>query len=178
MRNRVFLGCGQTLRFAVPFAVVTVCLYLIGERFDFALLASIPDRLGSIPLWALLLSLALTAISFWAVGKNEQVAHTYLQTGISGRHADLGLRRRYRRDRALAHPAFAYGNTGRFRLLCRLRFLPVILCSCRSFGMSLSARAGLDTSCCVVGPFVRANRPDRAVLFSSVKREGPCIPTA
>ncbi|MGD1884192.1 MAG: phosphatidylglycerol lysyltransferase domain-containing protein [Paracoccaceae bacterium] len=151
MRNRVFLGCGQTLRFAVPFAVVTVCLYLIGERFDFALLASIPDRLGSIPLWALLLSLALTAISFWAVGKNEQVAHTYLQTGISGRHAWLSGCFSVSLSQILGFGAVT-GAIARWRILPSLTATQAAFVSCAVCVFFLSSFAVVAALACLFLP--------------------------
>lgn len=75
------------IRTATPLVALVCCTWLLSDRISAVEIAGIPEVLRQIPPRAVLLSLAFTALSMWAIGRYDVVAHRHLDTGQSTRNA-------------------------------------------------------------------------------------------
>ena len=80
-RVRVFARC------AFPFVVFAVCLGLLAEQVSAGFWQDLPLALNAIPASVWTGAAIATAVSFWAVGRYDRVAHQHLQTGVGALHA-------------------------------------------------------------------------------------------
>lgn len=81
---------GQTLhlvRLTTPFAMAALCLWALSTRVDLPSFGELGALLGGIQTWQWLVACGATAISFWALGRYDSVAHRHLQTGLDGPQA-------------------------------------------------------------------------------------------
>ncbi|MFV2002884.1 MAG: hypothetical protein ACC619_07860, partial [Paracoccaceae bacterium] len=100
----------------LPLAVVVLALWLLRERIATLDLSAIWATLDQVTARQWLISIAATGVSFWAVGRYDNVLHKMLATNISTRHA------RYSGTAAIAIAQFAgfgvlTGALVRWRLL-------------------------------------------------------------
>lgn len=77
----------HVLRLTMPFAMAALCLWALAARTELPSVADISGFLGAVQLWQWLAALGMTAISFWALGRYDAVAHRHLQTGLDGPQA-------------------------------------------------------------------------------------------
>lgn len=77
----------HVLRMTVPFAMAGLCLWAIFTRIELPSLADLGGLLGGLQMWQWLAACGATAVSFWALGRYDSVAHRHLQTGLDGPQA-------------------------------------------------------------------------------------------
>ncbi|MEP2717526.1 GNAT family N-acetyltransferase [Pseudophaeobacter sp.] len=90
MQSLKFPLAGRTLyylRFSAPFAMAALCLWALSVRVELPSFSDIGALLGALHLWQWLAACGATAISFWALGRYDSVAHRHLQTGLDGTDA-------------------------------------------------------------------------------------------
>lgn len=75
------------LRGAAMFAVLTVCLWLLAQRIGAVDPAAVAAALAAVTALQWGAALALTGISFWAVGRYDAVLHRHMGTGVAGPRA-------------------------------------------------------------------------------------------
>ncbi|KIC11188.1 membrane protein [Leisingera sp. ANG-M1] len=74
----------RLIRLTVPFLVMGVCLWLLQDQTDLPPLRDLGALLTSLPAWKWAAAAAATAVSFWALGRYDSVAHRHLETGLDG----------------------------------------------------------------------------------------------
>lgn len=74
----------QLARLSAPFAMAALCLWALSTRIDLPSVSEIWALLGGLKLWQWLAAFVATAVSFWALGRYDSVAHRHLQTGLDG----------------------------------------------------------------------------------------------
>ncbi|MCA0856404.1 phosphatidylglycerol lysyltransferase domain-containing protein [Phaeobacter italicus] len=77
----------QFIRILLPLVVTIACLDILQRTVALPDLAELGATLGALSLHQWLSALIATAISFWALGRYDSVAHRHLQTGLDGREA-------------------------------------------------------------------------------------------
>lgn len=77
----------QLARLSAPFAMAALCLWALSTRIDLPSASEIWALLGGLKLWQWLAACVATAVSFWALGRYDSVAHRHLQTGLDGPQA-------------------------------------------------------------------------------------------
>ena len=73
-----------------PILVLTLCLLALSQHVTYALWQTLPTTLSSIDPLIWMAAIACAALSFWAVGRYDGVAHTHLQTGVPAPQARRG----------------------------------------------------------------------------------------
>ncbi|WP_241482214.1 phosphatidylglycerol lysyltransferase domain-containing protein [Leisingera sp. ANG-Vp] len=101
----------------MPFLVMGVCLWLLRAQTELPPLAELGAVLAGLPAWKWAGAALATALSFWALGRYDSVAHRHLQTGLDGPEA-----------RRAGIAAIAFSQTAGFGLFtgayARWRLLP------------------------------------------------------
>lgn len=77
----------QLARLSAPFAMAALCLWALSTRIELPSASEIWALLGGLRLWQWLAACVATAVSFWALGRYDSVAHCHLQTGLDGPQA-------------------------------------------------------------------------------------------
>lgn len=77
----------QALRLTAPFAMAALCLWALSTRIELPSLGELGALLAEIKTWQWLAAFGATAISFWALGRYDSVAHRHLQTGLDSPQA-------------------------------------------------------------------------------------------
>jgi phosphatidylglycerol lysyltransferase len=77
----------QLARLSAPFTMAALCLWALSTRIDLPSASEIWALLGGLKLWQWLAACVATAVSFWALGRYDSVAHRHLQTGLDGPQA-------------------------------------------------------------------------------------------
>ncbi|UWQ35820.1 phosphatidylglycerol lysyltransferase domain-containing protein [Leisingera aquaemixtae] len=107
----------RLLRLAVPFAVMAGCLWLLQVQSDLPPLDELGTLVFDLPAWKWAGAALATAVSFWALGRYDCVAHRHLGTGLDGPAA-----------RRAGMAAIAFSQTAGFGLItgsyARWRLLP------------------------------------------------------
>ena len=110
-------GFGAGFRWAAPVAMTVLCLWAFEAKLGLPSLAELGHTLAALPAWGWLGASIATAISFWALGRYDSVAHRHLQTGLDGAAA-----------RRAGMAAIAFSQTAGFGLItgtyARWRLLP------------------------------------------------------
>lgn len=81
---RVVARC---LRWGLPFGVSVVTLWLLAGQIDPADIRSIAATVQQVSSFQILGAVVLSALSFWAVGRYDVVAHRHFQTGVEAKSA-------------------------------------------------------------------------------------------
>lgn len=74
----------QVIRFAAPFALAALCLWALLSRIELPSGTELASLLGTLHVWQWAVACLATALSFWALGRYDSVAHRHLQTGLDG----------------------------------------------------------------------------------------------
>ncbi|WP_027243771.1 phosphatidylglycerol lysyltransferase domain-containing protein [Leisingera daeponensis] len=111
------ITAARLLRLAVPFAVMAGCLWLLEAQSDLPSLDELGALVFGLPAWKWAGAALATAVSFWALGRYDCVAHRHLGTGLDGPAA-----------RRAGMAAIAFSQTAGFGLItgsyARWRLLP------------------------------------------------------
>ncbi|MEL0435692.1 phosphatidylglycerol lysyltransferase domain-containing protein [Phycobacter sp. K97] len=109
------------IRWTAPLAMAVLCLWALDARVGLPSLQELGETLSTIPTWRWFAALLATAVSFWALGRYDTVAHRHLGTGFDG--APQGPR-----ARRAGMAAIAFSQTTGFGLItgayARWRMLP------------------------------------------------------
>ncbi len=109
------------VRWTAPLAMAALCIWALDARIGLPSPQDIGDTLASIPAWRWIAALSATAVSFWALGRYDTVAHRHLGTGFDGT-------REAPRARRAGMAAIAFSQTAGFGLItgayARWRLLP------------------------------------------------------
>lgn len=74
----------RALRLSVPFGLATCCLWLLSTRVDLPSGSELGSMISALQFWQWGAACLATALSFWALGRYDCVAHRHLQTGLDG----------------------------------------------------------------------------------------------
>ncbi len=100
-----------------PLLIGGICVWVVVQRLDGIHFPEILAAFQRILFWQWAVALALTALSFWAVGRYDAVLHRHLGTGVCARRA-----------RRAGAAAIALAQTLGFGVitgaLCRIRLVP------------------------------------------------------
>ncbi|MEO9897604.1 MAG: phosphatidylglycerol lysyltransferase domain-containing protein [Paracoccaceae bacterium] len=78
------------VRLFAPILILALCLSVLSQHVTHTLWQTLPSTLSSINPLIWLAALGFTALSFWAIGRYDGVAHTHLQTGLPVSQARRG----------------------------------------------------------------------------------------
>ncbi len=73
---------GPLLRLAGPLVVAAGCLAVLAGQLDTGAIAKVPEYLTAISIWQVVAAVALTLLSFYAVGRYDVVAHRHVRTQV------------------------------------------------------------------------------------------------
>lgn len=147
----------RATRLFVPLASAALCLWLLSSSIQFPGLGELSHLISQIPVLNWIGAACATAISFWALGRYDGVAHRHLQTGLDGPKA-----------RRAGMLAIAFSQTAGFGILtggfARWRLLPKLspvqaaqltALTGLTFMAALAAVAGLTLLVWAPFPFAR-----------------------
>lgn len=77
----------QVYKLLIPAAIMVACLILLRDRLDGFDSGTLAAQWAAIPVQNWVAALILTALSFWAIGRYDIVAHRHIGSGISDHHA-------------------------------------------------------------------------------------------
>ena len=77
----------QVLRLTAPFAMAALCIWAVSARVELPSPGELWRLLAEIKSWQWFAAVAATAVSFWALGRYDSVAHRHLQTGLDSPQA-------------------------------------------------------------------------------------------
>ncbi|MDE4174673.1 phosphatidylglycerol lysyltransferase domain-containing protein [Phaeobacter sp. PT47_59] len=86
--HRTLSGSVRTaFRWTAPVAMALLCLWALDARIGLPSLADLGATLAALPGWKWAAACLATAISFWALGRYDSVAHRHLRTGLDSPRA-------------------------------------------------------------------------------------------
>ncbi|MCE8524046.1 DUF2156 domain-containing protein [Ruegeria pomeroyi] len=80
---------GLLLRLGGALALTLWLLWMLVERLAAIEPGAVTQALSGLPVWRLAVALLAAAVSFWAVGRYDGVAHRHFRTGLAQRQARL-----------------------------------------------------------------------------------------
>ncbi len=105
------------LRWCAPLGMAVLCFWALKEHVGLPSLSELGDSLAALPAWKWAGACVLTALSFWALGRYDSVAHRHLRSRLDGPRAQTA-----------GMAAIAFSQTAGFGLItgayARWRLLP------------------------------------------------------
>lgn len=81
------LSASKLFRMVTPVVITAVCLVILADKVALPPMAELWALTGQIPVLNWIGALMATALSFWALGRYDAVAHRHLRTGFEDRMA-------------------------------------------------------------------------------------------